>query len=249
MDIKNKGVRFLSKIVRVQLSKTILSLAGWLKHHFPTAYRIARPAWRAFMKRLPKLSYWEDRRNFNYYQEVLRLAKVYASSGGQVIDVGTNEAEVLQKLAWFRRRVALDKRHIPPQPGIETVMMDFMDYQPVSEFDLVICLQVLEHLPEPDVFARKLLDTGRTIIISVPYKWPKGACKYHLQDPVDEEKLEMWTKRKPVAVSVVADRKERLVAVYQNQDVQSVRRGVVHDTFVDVDVLEGLSETPDQRSR
>lgn len=242
MEIKDKCVRFLSRVVRVQHSKTVLSLAGWLRRHFPTIYRMARPAWRAVMKWFPKPGYWDDRRHFNYYQEVLRLARVYASSGGQVIDVGTSETEVLQQLNWFTRRVALDKRPIPPQPGIETVKMDFMDYQPVSEFDLVICLQVLEHLQEPDVFARKLLETGRTIIVSVPYKWPKGACKYHVQDPVDEEKLEMWTKRKPVVVSVIADRKERLVAVYQNQDVQGMRRGMVHDTLVDVDVLDPLRD-------
>jgi hypothetical protein len=190
------------------------------------AHRVARPPWRVFTKLLsklgywevqPKPSYWEVRRHHNYYREVVRLARVHASSGGQVIDVGANETEVLQQLDWFGRRVALDRRSVPPQPGIETVVMNFMTYQPASEFDLVICLQVLEHLREPAIFARKLLETGRTIIISVPYKWPAGKSKWHVQDPVDEAKLEMWTQRKPVEVSVIADENERLVAVYKNQ--------------------------------
>jgi len=203
----------------------VSSLSNWLRRHSRLAYRVARPPWRVFTKLLsqlgyrevrPESAYWERRRHYNYYREVERLARIHAPSGGQVIDVGANETEVLQRLDWFGRRVALDLRYVPPQPGIETVVMDFMAYQPASEFDLVICLQVLEHLQEPAIFARKLLATGRTIIISVPYKWPVGKSKRHPQDPVDEAKLEMWTQRKPVEVSVIADGSERLVAVFKS---------------------------------
>ncbi len=203
----------------------VSSVAVWLRHHFPLAYRVARPPWRAVKRLLAKLgyrdapskaSYWEGRRDYKYYREVLRLARAHASSGGQVIDVGANETEVLQHLDWFGRRVALDRRHVTPKPGIETIVMDFMAYQPESEFDLVLCLQVLEHLREPDRFARRLLETGRTIIISVPYRWPAGTSRWHVQDPVDEAKLETWTQRKPVEVSIIADEKERLIAVYKN---------------------------------
>ncbi len=68
------------------------------------------------------------------------------------------------------------------------------------------------------MFAKKLLDTGRTVIITVPYKWPKGMCNAHVQDPVDEAKLELWTQRKPVETSIVADwGQERLIAVYQRE--------------------------------
>lgn len=202
----------------------IAFVSVWLRRHCPLAYRLARPSWRAFMKLLsrlgyrPRPSYWEGRRDYKYYREVLRLARVHASSGGQVLDVGAHETQVLQQLDWFSRRVALDRRHVPPHPGIETVVMDFMAYRPAAEFDLVMCLQVLEHLREPARFARKLLETGRTVIISVPYKWPAGKIEWHVQDPVDEAKLETWTQRKPVEVSIIADEAERLVAVYKSQD-------------------------------
>jgi hypothetical protein len=200
----------------------VSSVGGWLRRRFPLAYRLARPFWRAVAKLLskfgyqPKPSYWEARRDYNYYREVLRLARVHASSGGQVIDVGASETELLQQLDWFGRRIALDRYYVTPKPGIETITMDFMVYRPASELDLVLCLQVLEHLHEPARFARKLLGTGRTIIISVPYKWPAGSYKGHVQDPVDEAKLETWTQCKPVDVSIVADKRERLIAVYKN---------------------------------
>ncbi len=91
-----------------------------------------------------------------------------------------------------------------------------MDYRPETYFDLVLCLQVLEHLDNPDAFAQKLLNAGRTVIISVPYRWPQGYCKTHKQDPVDEAKLERWTQRKPVETQIVTNGKERLIAVYQD---------------------------------
>jgi hypothetical protein len=202
-------------------------LSDLLRSRSPFAHRIARPLWRVFTKLLfklgywepaPELSYWQARSKHKYYQEVVRLARIHVPSGRQVIDVGANETEILQQLDWFGQRVALDLDDIPPQPGIETLVIDFMTYQPASEFDLVICLQVLEHLQEPAMFARKLLETGRTVIISVPYKWPAGKSKWHVQDPVDEAKLEMWTGRKPDEISVISDENERLIAVYKNQD-------------------------------
>jgi hypothetical protein len=195
---------------------SIGGFADWLGRHFPLAYRVTRPPWRLVRRVLSRPSYWDKRRDFNYYREVIRLAKAYVPSGGQVVDVGAHETEVLRQLDWFQRRVALDVRYIPPHAGIETIVTDFLDYQPESGFDLALCLQVLEHVGEPATFARKLLETGRTVIISVPYRWPREEHKGHLHDPIDEAKLELWTQRKPVTTTIIADRKkERLIAVYQ----------------------------------
>ena len=106
---------------------------------------------------------------------------------------------------------------------VETVVADFRDFEPEGPFDLVLCLQVLEHLARPEPFARKLLQTGRTVIISVPHSWPAGGVESHLQDPVDEAKLRLWTGAEPVETSVVDDGKQRLVAVYRAQATDSAR--------------------------
>jgi hypothetical protein len=186
-------------------------------------YLLARPPWRVlkrllFLKRTPNKGYWEKRRHFNYYREVIRLASTYEPSGQYVIDVGAHDTEVLLHLAWFEHRVVLDLRHPPRRKGIESIVMDFMDYRPTTYFDLVLCLQVLEHVKNPDTFAQKLLKTGRTVIISVPYKWPRGLEKSHKQDPVDEAKLERWTQQTPVETRVINDERDRLIAVYQSND-------------------------------
>src|SRR5713226_698648 len=120
-----------------------------LGRRMPRRYRVARPPWRLLMRFLARptyAGYWERRRDFAYYAEAIRLARVYAPAGRAVIDVGANETEVLGELDWFERRVALDLHYIATQPGAETVVTDFMDYESRAGFDLVLCLQVLEHV-------------------------------------------------------------------------------------------------------
>jgi SAM-dependent methyltransferase len=162
--------------------------------------------------------YWAERQNFNYFNEVVRLCRAYEPDGARVIDVGSGPTQLLRRLDWFGHRVALDRQFVPWRWRIKTIRADFLEYQPKHRFDLVLCLQVLEHLADPAPFARKLLATGRTVIITVPYKWPSGLYPPHVQDPVDEAKLQGWTGRTPSETRVVHDSRARLIAVYRETD-------------------------------
>ena len=73
-------------------------------------------------------------------------------------------------------------------------------------------MQVLEHQENAREFAQKLLQTGRVVIVSVPYRWLAGTCSDHRHDPVDEVKLREWFGCDPIE-SKIED--TRLVAVYQ----------------------------------
>ncbi len=190
------------------------SVGQILAQRAPLVYRFVRPPWLLLKRFLGIADYWERRRHLVYYQEVLRLAKKYVPRGDSALDVGANKADLLSELDWFHRRVALDLMYPPRRRGIERIMMDFMEYRPDITFDLVLCLQTLEHIEDPAPFARKLLKTGETVIISVPYKWPRGHYEPHVQDPVDEAKLLAWTGRQPDETRVVSNGKERLIAVY-----------------------------------
>ena len=159
--------------------------------------------------------YWSNRRDFNYYREVLRLARVHAPEGRTALDVGARDTAVLRSLDWFTHRVALDIQPYPARRGIERVVADFRTYRVPRSFDLVLCLQVLEHLEEPEAFTRKLLESGRTVIVSVPYRWPEGTGPGHVQDPVDEVKLVGWAGRTPVETCIVRDELDRLIAVFR----------------------------------
>ena len=163
---------------------------------------------------LPK-GYWKKRRHLAYYGKVLSLAKAYCHDGGQVLDVGAADTEIVAEMDWVTRRVALDRYPIARLAPLESLTIDFMQYAPPRRFDLVLCLQVLEHVQAPSPFAQRLFETGNIVIISVPYKWPRGFCRHHLQDPIDETKLYDWTQRDPVETVIVADGLERLIAVYR----------------------------------
>ncbi len=190
-------------------------LAGWLAIASPAGYRALRRPWQIVRPYLPiDDAYWSERKQFNYYAEVVRLSRLYVPNGGSVIDVGAGYAHLLRRFDWFTHRVALDPNTIRRQRGIERLCIDFFEYRPETPFDLVLCLQVLEHLDDPTRFAQKLFATGQTVIISVPYRWPAGFYQPHVQDPVDEEKLASWTGRTPTATLKVRDGRERLIAVY-----------------------------------
>jgi hypothetical protein len=204
----------------MNLGVWIKPVADALELRAPRLYRAARRPWRVLVRRLSLSGYWETRRHMNYYREAVRLAREHVSGGDRVLDVGSEETRLLGELDGFERRVALDIRPFPPQPGVERVVADFLEYRPDGPFDLVLCLQVLEHVDAPGPFARKLLATGRVVIISVPYRWPKGLEEDHIHDPIDEAKLRSWTGADPVEVCLVTDRsRQRLIAVYRPDGV------------------------------
>jgi hypothetical protein len=191
----------------------------WVKHRFPRSYQRVLPLGRALLRLKPpptRRSHWKMRKHLKYYWEVVRLAGEYVPEGHALIDVGAGETDVVRAIKGFKRRVMLDSHPIRPKRGVEIVTADFAEYQPDTEFDLVLCLQVLEHLETPEPFARKLFEIGRTVIISVPYRWPEDLWPWHLHDPVDEAKLERWTGRQPTEIRIVADERERMIAVYSN---------------------------------
>ena len=159
-------------------------------------------------------AYWQGRKDLQYYRTVQEFAEKYCPEGSTLLDVGGGVGLGCRYLEWFDQydRTAVE---LPTKgctlDGVRVVHADFLQWEPDRQFDLVLCLQVLEHVPDASAFARKLLTCGRVIIISVPYRWPAGACSEHVHDPVDESKLKAWTERKP-AESAVVD--SRFVAAY-----------------------------------
>jgi hypothetical protein len=160
--------------------------------------------------------YWEERKNWLYYRKVVELAREFAPVAQKVIEVGPRDTPFLESIDWVPSKTAIDRYFKPRIRGATNLQGDFLKFQPECVFDLVFCLQVLEHLDSPEPFAQKLLQTGKVVIISVPYKWRKGYCKWHVQDPVDEAKLLAWTKKGWLTSAVVEDvGAARLIAVFE----------------------------------
>ena len=94
---------------------------------------------------------------------------------------------------------------------MRVINAEFLTWEPDRQYDLVLCLQVLEHIPDPTPFARKLFACGRVVVVSVPHRWPEGSCGEHVHDPVDEGKLREWSGREPMKWETVD---ARLISAY-----------------------------------
>jgi hypothetical protein len=160
-------------------------------HH--VAERAVTPAERSNPGR-----YWRKRKDAIYLFAARLICRRYCESPKSVMDVGSNKTPILE---WHRetatRLVSLDIRRPYVAPGVESLTCDLFDYRVDEPFDLVTCFQVLEHVPDPAAFARKLKELGRVLVVSVPYNWKKGKCKSHLHDPVDQAKMHNWFEREP----------------------------------------------------
>jgi len=87
---------------------------------------------------------------------------------------------------------------------------------------VITCLEVLEHLTDEEMqpFVDKLFAHAEHVIISVPWRWPKGKCANHVQDPIGRKKfLQMIGNRKVVKQKIVGRRSKRLVALVTESSI------------------------------
>lgn len=165
-------------------------------------------------------NYWEKRKGMAYYATAIGWI-LGAGPAQRIVDVGSaNTPLVMHGL--FRQRHTVNLSATPPLDGVEQHVGSFLDVA-LPPCDVVLCLQVLEHLSDAEVepFARKLLATGRRVLVSVPYQWPKGFCTFHKQDPVDEAKVAGWFGKAPIWSSFIADEHVRYMAEFQGEAVMS----------------------------
>ena len=150
--------------------------------------------------------YWKNRKDLQYYKKALQImARVPAAS---VIDIGGWSGEFLHLVDSIEDKTCLDQREPEHRyPDVRYITANFLEFEPDRSYDLAICMQVLEHLDDDIVgpFAEKLFSLAPRVIISVPYQWEKGACKWHVQDPVDLDKLQCWTGRKAASHVIVKE--------------------------------------------
>lgn len=164
-------------------------------------------------------NYWRDRSDLMYYRYLDFILRTVARDAGSLIDVGTGGARYLEWFDWIGERVSFDMYPAEDRPGISSILGDFMTFDFTRRYDVATCLQVLEHVPKPALFLRKIFTISALTVISVPYKWPAGKVDDHLHDPVTRPKLMRWAGRRPNYSLVVAEpfrAPRRLIAVYDN---------------------------------
>lgn len=143
--------------------------------------------------------YWRDRATLAYYRAVRQEIESMGADAGSFLDVGNGATPVI---TWgdFETRHALNLNRIPDPgfDGVRWIVGNFL-LDPaglLDRYDLVTCLQVMEHLEDHEIpgFVDRLLarSEGGTLMVSVPWGWPKGTCRHHRQDPVTGEKFAQW---------------------------------------------------------
>jgi hypothetical protein len=125
-----------------------------------------------------------------------RLARLDTSALSPLLDVGSSLPTMLQQTQpWVaellveplvRRGVVIRRADLRAGPGVD-IVGDLTDPTVVARlaehgFRSVLCCNVLEHVPRPEVLARHLValvPVGGYLVVSVPHRFP-----YH-PDPID----------------------------------------------------------------
>jgi len=145
--------------------------------------------------------YWQRRKRDEYYAKAVMLLVKYVPAPATVLDVGGNVSGGCKYLDWLPAGYTCTSVEYAAGneaiPGVTVYHEDFMSWEAPATYDAVMCLQVLEHVDDPWRFTRKLFSLAPRRIISVPYMWPEEQCEYHQHDPVDEIKLQTWTRYPP----------------------------------------------------
>ena len=161
--------------------------------------------------------YWEKRMDRLYYQYVDYIVRTLGHDAQSMIDVGTASCPYLEWFDWIPERVSFDMATPYQSENVVGIQGNFMEFDFEREYDILTCLQVLEHVPNAWKFARKLLEISKTVVVSVPYKWGADAVSDHIHDPIDGKKLRRWMGRKPNYSIIVQEPfrvPRRLIAVY-----------------------------------
>ena len=150
-------------------------------------------------------NYWDDRRNLNYYNYVFEAAKKFIPSANSIIDIGSNGIPFIEELDWINNRYSLDINRPYESENVVGYKEDFLKFVPKMHYDAALCMQTLEHIDDPKEFAKKIFEIADHIILTVPYKWPAGSCKWHVHDMIGLDTMKEWTGMDPDYYLVVPE--------------------------------------------
>jgi len=141
-------------------------------------------------------SYWRKRRDLIYYHYFHFMIRCIGPEAQSLIDVGSGNAPYLDWFDWIPERVSVDLQVPYSSAAVRGLKGNIHDLAFDQPFDICTCMQVLEHVPDAGAFAKRLMEIGRLVLVSVPYQWPAGS-KHHVHDPVDLKKMASWFGREP----------------------------------------------------
>lgn len=162
--------------------------------------------------------YWESRKHLQYYEVARKYIELVASPRFSIMDVGCLNTPVAL-MGDFKDRFALNKTPFTPFEGVECIVADWLDFEPGRKYNVITCLQVLEHLDDKTLksFVDKLRAYSDWMVLSVPYMWPVGTEPTHKQDPIDVVKFYQMAQGVPEFVEIIKDGNlSRIVGIFRS---------------------------------
>lgn len=100
--------------------------------------------------------------------------------------------------------------------GIDFLQLDVLNYELPFNYDLLICLQMLEHFDNPKSIVERLWAKAKNKIFSVPYNW--GPSPGHIQDYITEEVFFSWFPRRQDEYVIIKENSgnERIIGVWKD---------------------------------
>lgn len=179
--------------------------------------------------------YWRARSDMMYYRCLDYIVRSVGQDARRMLDVGTGNCPYLEWFDWIETRVSVDIRVPYSSENVTGIQGDILTLDLGKPYDLVSCFQVLEHVPDATRFARRLLELGKLLIVSVPYNWPaKPRTPGHVHDPVSDAKLDEWMGRPPNYKMIAREpftgpRGRRLIALYDEDPNRKFTRTDAED--------------------
>lgn len=164
-------------------------------------------------------AYWRSRSDLIYYRYLDYILRVVGRDANSLIDVGSGNCPYLEWFDWIDDRCSVDIRVPYQSDTVRGIQGDIHTLAFDKKFDICTCFQVLEHVPDAKLFARRSQELADMVIVSVPYNWPANQTTGHIHDPVTDDMLKDWMGRE-ANYSIIAtepfrsSKHQRLIAVY-----------------------------------
>jgi len=126
-----------------------------------------------------------------YYKEVRILINSLCQRHQlrSILEVGCGLCDNIKQYP-IEDKTIIDLWYAPKFENVTCIHGNILNYNFDRQFDIVICLQVLEHIPDIENAIKKIFDLAKQyVIISLPYKWIIGKQPGHIHDPITNSKL------------------------------------------------------------
>jgi hypothetical protein len=172
-----------------------------------------------------------NREHFVHYDSLYFLAMQYGRDAKTFMEVGCAADPFAQYLSWIDSPTCVAPYQVLYQKGakekqadsVEFIKADWMEFKEKEKYDLLLCSQVVENVPDPAAFLKKLITAAKTSIISVPYRWrPCGKCN-HISNNISLDTIQTWSApySKPTHHTIIEEdgggpNSKRIIVVFQN---------------------------------